>query len=217
MTLALFDLDNTLLNGDSDYLWGEFLVEREIVDAVEYKRCNQQFYDQYKRGTLDINEFLRFSLKPLSLYSMDQLLQWHQAFMKEKIIPLMTEKSKSLVESHRAQQHTLMIITATNRFITEPIAKSFGIPNLLASEPELINNRYTGKPTGVPCFQQGKITRLMQWLEHHDETLEGSWFYSDSYNDLPMLEIVSHPVVVNPDERLAQHAKQMNWDLDSLL
>jgi len=211
MALALFDLDNTLLDGDSDYLWGCFLVERGIVDGEIYESENQRFYEQYLAGCLDIYEFLRFQLKPLADHSLSQLEAWRDEFLASKIEPVMLDKGRDLIERHRAQGDQPVIITATNRFITEPIAARFGIEQLLATEPEFRDGRYTGAVSGVPCFQGGKVERLRQWLAEHNATLDGSWFYSDSHNDLPLLEQVEHPVAVHPDDKLHAVARERDW------
>lgn len=216
MPLAIFDLDNTLLNGDSDYLWGRFLAEQGIVDGDWYERENDRFYQEYKEGTLDIHEFLRFSLKPLSQHSPEQLHQWHQAFMREKIEPILLPAAQILIDKHRAAGDTLMIITATNAFVTAPIAAAFGIEHLIATDPEMVGGRYTGEVAGTPCFQEGKVTRLKQWLEQHRQNLAGSSFYSDSHNDLPLLRQVEHPIAVDPDETLAQHARKHGWPIITL-
>lgn len=216
MGIALFDLDNTLIAGDSDYLWGCFLVERGIVDGATYERENRRFYDQYKRGELDIHEFLDFQLRPLAEYDMDTLLHWRRQYIEEKITPILLPRAQALVDRHRQQGDTLVIITATNRFITGPIAALYGIDYLLATEPEVRNQRYTGKITGVPCFQDGKIVWLQDWLATHGETLQDSWFYSDSHNDLPLLGKVARPVAVDPDEILRQHADRHAWPVISL-
>ena len=216
MALALFDLDNTLLAGDSDYLWGEYLVEHEKVDAKEHARKNQYFYEQYLDGSLDIHEFLDFQLKPLAMYSRKQLESWRQQFMQEKIQPIMLATAHTLIKQHRNNGDTLVIITATNRFITEPIATAYGIDHLLATEVEMVNGEYTGGTTGIPCFQQGKVERLLDWLKQHNASLEGSWFYSDSHNDLPLLELVDHPIAVDPDEKLRSTACQHGWPVMSL-
>lgn len=216
MALAIFDLDNTLLAGDSDYLWGQFLAEQGIVDRHTYERENQRYYEAYKAGTLDIYEFLAFSLKPLADNSLDLLNRLHQQFMAEKIRPIMSQPSFDLVEKHRAAGDTLMVITATNRFVTAPIVKAFGIDNLLATEPEKNSHGYTGRVKGVPCFQQGKVTRLQNWLETHQRDLKGSWFYSDSHNDLPLLRQVENPVAVDPDEQLEMIALKEKWPVISL-
>lgn len=216
MSLAIFDLDNTLLGGDSDYLWGRFLVEQGIVDAVHYERENLRFYDEYKAGQLDIHEFLRFSLAPLAEHDLDTLDTWHHRFMEEKIRPIMLPKARDLLEKHRSQGDYLLIITATNRFVTGPIAKELGVDDMLATEPTMENGRYTGGVTDVPCFQQGKVIRLEKWLAATGMNLEGSWFYSDSHNDLPLLEMVTYPVAVDADETLSDHASQKGWPQISL-
>ena len=176
MSLAIFDLDNTLLGGDSDYLWAQFLVERGLVEREAHAAANRRYLEQYEAGTLDIQEFLEFQLHPLSLYTVEQLEGWHREFMEEKIRPIMLPKAVELVERHRGEGRTLMIITATNRFITAPIAAAFGIERLIATEAELVDGRYTGRSFDTPCFQAGKITRLERWLGEHGEGLAGSWF-----------------------------------------
>ncbi|HHH44813.1 MAG TPA: HAD family hydrolase [Gammaproteobacteria bacterium] len=216
MALALFDLDNTLLDGDSDYLWGCFLAEHGIVDGEHYESENQRFYDQYLEGSLDIKEFLRFQLKPLATHSRARLEQWREQYLAEKIDPILLPRAHALLEQHRAQGDQLLIITATNRFITEPIARRYGVDQLLATEVEMIDGEYTGEVSGIPCFQHGKVERLQQWLEREQQSLEGSWFYSDSHNDLPLLERVDHPVAVDPDDKLAAHARSRGWPVTSL-
>ena len=216
MGLALFDLDNTLIAGDSDYLWGCFLVEQGIVDGKLYESDNQHFYDLYKIGKLDIHEFHKFQLKILTQHSMETLEQWRSRYIEEKITPVLLTKAEALIEQHRQQQDTLVVITATNRFITGPIAELYNIQHLLATEPEIINGRYSGAITGVPCFQDGKVEQLESWLEARQLTLDDSWFYSDSHNDLPLLNRVSHPVAVDPDEILKQHAEEHGWPVISL-
>jgi len=216
MALALFDLDNTLLDGDSDYLWGCFLAEHGIVDAEAYESENQRFYDQYLEGSLDIHEFLRFQLKPLATHKRAQLEAWREQYLVEKIDPILLPRARALLEKHRAQGDQLLIITATNRFITEPIARRYGVEQLLATEPEIVAGEYTGAVNGTPCFQTGKVEQLHNWLEKENRTLEGSWFYSDSHNDLPLLEQVEHPVAVDPDDKLKSHARAMGWPITSL-
>lgn len=216
MSLAIFDLDNTLLDGDSDYLWGQFLCERGLVDAAEYECRNQEFYDLYKQGELDIHEFLQFSLAPLSQHSMAQLHSWHEEFMRSKIEPIILEEGRKLIDAHRRRGDTLLIITATNRFVTGPIAEALDVPHLLATEAEIIDDQYTGRVTGTPCFQEGKVERLEEWMTQHGEDLEGSWFYSDSHNDLPLLERVSNAVAVDPDPILCDEAKDRRWKIISL-
>jgi HAD superfamily hydrolase (TIGR01490 family) len=213
MALAIFDLDNTLLAGDSDYLWGRFLVEQGIVDGEQYERENERFYEDYKAGRLDIQEFMRFSLKPLRKNPPTKLNQWRNLFIEEKISPIISEQARELVERHRRAGDLLLIITATNAFVTTPIAQRFGIDHLIATEPEQIDGHYTGEVAGIPSFREGKVSRLNEWLNEFKQTMQGSWFYSDSHNDLPLLEQVEHPVAVDPDETLAEVAKQRNWPI----
>lgn len=216
MALALFDLDNTLLAGDSDYLWGCFLADQGIVDKESYERENQRFMDEYNQGTLDIFEFLSFSLQPLRDNDPATLRRLQQQFLDEKIRPIMSPASFDLINKHRQAGDTLAVITATNSFVTTPIVKAFGIDNLLATEPEINGNGYTGKVAGTPCFQQGKVTRLQQWIGEYGIELGGSWFYSDSRNDIPLLKIVDNPVAVDPDEQLRQLASEQGWPIISL-
>ena len=211
MSLAIFDLDNTLLNGDSDHAWGEFLCEKGIVDADEYSRANDYFYEQYKNGGLDIFEFLSFALKPLAEIEPEELNKLHQQFMQEKIEPIILPKAEELLAKHKEQGDFLLIITATNHFVTGPIAKRLGVDEIIATDPEQIDGRYTGKVAGTPCFQDGKVTRLNNWLEKQGHSLEESYFYSDSHNDLPLLERVTYPVAVNPDDILEEHANNNLW------
>jgi HAD superfamily hydrolase (TIGR01490 family) len=213
LPLALFDLDNTLLAGDSDYLWGEFLVERGIVDGEHYARENERFYREYQAGTLDIHAWLAFQLKPLAEHEPEFLLGLRDYFLQEKIVPIILPAAQRLIESHRDREHTLVIITATNSFITRPIAALLGITNLLATEPEIVGGRYTGQVAGIPCFREGKVERLSAWLSENRQDLRESWFYSDSHNDLPLLELVANPVAVNPDITLARHAGQRAWPI----
>lgn len=216
MSLAIFDLDNTLLGGDSDHAWGEFLVEQGIVDAEVYKQANDYYYQAYLNGSLDINEFLQFSLKPLSQHSVDQLSKWHKQFMKEKIEPIMLQKAADLLHKHRTSGDYLLIITATNTFVTSPIATKLGVDHILATNPELLDGRYTGQVAGIPCFQGGKVKRLHAWLADTGHNLKGSYFYSDSHNDLPLLEEVDHPIAVDPDESLKEVAQEKGWPIISL-
>jgi len=216
MALAIFDLDNTLLGGDSDYLWGEFLVENNIVDAKSYQQANQDFYDQYLAGTMDIFEFSAFQFKPLADNSIADLNRWRQQYLAEKINPIMLPAARELIAKHQQQGDTLLIITATNRFITAPIAKALAIPHLIATEAEMVDGVYTGKVAGTPSYQQGKVTRLNVWLKEQKLTLAGSYFYSDSHNDLPLLKLVEHPVAVDADPKLQAVAKQRGWKILSL-
>ncbi|MDA1107275.1 MAG: HAD-IB family hydrolase [Proteobacteria bacterium] len=216
MGLAIFDLDNTLLAGDSDYLWGQFLVEHGIVDAEHYERENLRYYREYQAGTLDIHSFLAFQLRSLAAHDMTTLHRWRDQYLREKIEPIILSKALVLIENHRRQGHTLLIITATNRFITGPIAERLGVANLLASEPAIHNGRYTGAVAGVPCFREGKVVRLEAWLSENSLTLGESWFYSDSHNDIPLLEKVTHPTAVDPDPQLIEHAQRNHWPVISL-
>ena len=216
MALALFDLDNTLLAGDSDYLWGMFLVGLGVVDREHYERENERFYREYREGRLDIQEFLHFSLRILSEHPLPQLAAWRQEFLTRCIDPIILPAGRALIDRHRERGDTLLIITATNAFVTAPIAARLGVPHLLASEPELHEGRYTGRLSGVPCFQAGKVTRLEAWLQAQGETLRDSTFYSDSHNDLPLLERVDHPVAVDPDATLRDHATARGWPVISL-
>lgn len=216
MTLALFDLDNTLLAGDSDHAWGEFLVQESIVDAEEYQRANDRFYQDYVNGELDIMRYLSFALQPLARHDMNELFLWRDQFIEEKIRPMLQRKASDLLEHHREQQHTLMIITATNRFVTEPVAELLGVEHLIATEPELVNGRFTGGVAGTPSFQNGKVERLNDWLKSTGETLEGAWFYSDSHNDMPLLRKVANPVAVDPDPTLESIARENKWKIMSL-
>lgn len=216
MTLALFDLDNTLLAGDSDHSWGEYLISKGLVDAKEYGKANDAFYEDYKNGTLDIVAYQEFALAALIPLTPEQRDQLHNEFMRTIIAPMMLPQAQALVEKHRNLGHTLVIITATNSFVTGPIAQSLGIDTLLATEPEIVNQMFTGKITGVPCFQEGKITKLNAWLKSKKHSLEGAWFYSDSANDLPLLKLVDNPVAVDADDRLLSYAREHNWPCISL-
>ncbi len=213
MSLAIFDLDNTLISGDSDYEWGCFLVARGIVDGGDFEQKNKKFYDEYKAGRLDIFEFLKFALQPLAANDMASLNQWHKEYMAAHIQKMISPGALELVDKHRRRGDTLLIITATNRFVTAPIANEFGVENLLATDPEIVDDQFTGKVAGTPCFQEGKVTRLNQWLEETGENLSGSWFYTDSHNDLPLLRKVDNPVAVNPDDELRTEAGKKNWQI----
>lgn len=216
MALAIFDLDNTLIAGDSDYNWGVFLVEKQLVDAETYRIANERFYQDYKNSTLDIRTYLQFSLEPLKRFSLNELSEMHAEFMRNHIEPIMLSKAQALLQKHRDQGDHLLIITATNGFITRPIAKRLGVDDILATDPEVIDGRHTGNFIGEPCFQAGKITHLHEWLTHNQHSLTGAYFYSDSINDLPLLELVDIPVAVDPDERLAAIAQERNWNIISL-
>jgi HAD superfamily hydrolase (TIGR01490 family) len=215
--LVLFDLDNTLLAGDSDFEWAQFLIEQGVVDREVYEAHNLNFLREYQAGTLDIHAFLNFQLKPLSRHPRSQLADWHREFMEIKIRPLIRNKARSLVERHRGDLRA--VITATNSFVTAPIAHEFGIAELIATEPEERNGEFTGRVSGTPCFREGKVTRLEAWLAGRGHALADyseSWFYSDSHNDLPLLERVSHPVAVDPDATLRAHAGRRGWPIITL-
>nr|WP_202606400.1 MULTISPECIES: HAD family hydrolase [Halomonas] len=214
--MAIFDLDNTLLSIDSDHAWGEFLLEQGAVDPVAYREANERFMADYNAGTLDMAAFLEMALKPLADNSPEQLSAWHQQFMASKIEPNILPKAEELLARHRTKGDTLLIITATNRFITAPIAERLGVDHLIAVNPEVKEGRYTGRVSGIPSYREGKVTRLEKWLEDQDLTMEGAWFYSDSHNDLPLLEIVEHPVAVDPDDTLREIAKERQWRIMSL-
>ena len=216
MALAIFDLDNTLIAGDSDHGWGEFLVANDKVDANHYQRMNDQFYVDYEAGCLDILAYLEFSLAPLAATSMEELAALHLKFMQQIISPLRLPKAEALIEQHRQAGDRLLVITSTNRFIVEPICQSLGIDELLATDPEIIDGRYTRKIVGTPTYQEGKVERLKLWLSENNETLAGSYFYSDSINDLPLLLEVDKPVAVDPDDALSAEATSRGWDIISL-
>ncbi len=216
MSLAIFDLDNTLIAGDSDFLWGQFLVDQGIVDKEHYEQANARFYEDYKQGKLDIVKFLEFSLAPLARHDAEQLFKWREQFVESLIKPILLEKASALVDKHRQQGDTLLVITATNRFVTEPIVRLYGIENLIATTPEFKDGCYTGKFIGTPCFQEGKVTLLNEWLAEHQQNMSGSYFYSDSHNDLPLLRQVDHAIAVDPDEKLKAVAEKSNWEIISL-
>ncbi|MDF7796762.1 HAD family hydrolase [Pseudomonas syringae] len=216
MRLALFDLDNTLLGGDSDHAWGDYLCRRGILDAATYKTRNDEFYQDYLAGTLNMTDYLNFTLEILGNTDMAQLAQWHREFMRDCIEPIMLPKALELIAKHREAGDKLVVITATNRFVTAPIVAQLGIDTLLATECEMADGRYTGRTTGVPCFREGKVTRLNQWLEDNAFSLEDSYFYSDSMNDLPLLEQVANPVAVDPDDKLRAEAERRGWPVITL-
>jgi HAD superfamily hydrolase (TIGR01490 family) len=218
--LALFDLDNTLLPFDSDYEWGQFLVRQGVVDGIDYAQKNEQFYADYKLGKLDIDAFLRFALKPLSEHPRAQLQQWHDAFMTEVIIGKLHPAAIALVKRHHDAGDLCCVVTATNSFVTRPIVNAFGITHLVATEPATINNdakqMFTGAVHGIPSFREGKIQRVQDWLAslgHTIDQMEKSYFYSDSLNDLPLLEAVTHPIATNPDPRLRAEAEKRQWPI----
>ena len=216
MALAIFDLDNTLLRGDSDHSWGQFMVTQGLVDKALYSAMNDKFLADYKAEQLNISEYLTFSLAPLTTLSSIELHHLHALFMQDVIEPLKQPKATKLIEAHRKAGDRLLVITATNRFIIEPIVRSLLIEEFLATEPELINGCITGDIIGTPTYREGKVERLNVWLQEHNESLAGSYFYSDSINDLPLLQEVDNPIAVDPDDRLRQEAQQQGWEIISL-
>ena len=216
MALAIFDLDNTLISGDSDHSWGEFLVSEHRVDPQQFKKTNDQFYADYVAGSLDIFAYLEFSLQPLTEMSLSELAELHQRFMQQVIAPMQLPRAQALLQQHRDAGDRLLIITSTNRFIVEPICHSLGVTELLATDAEIVEGRYSGKIEGTPTYKEGKVIRLNAWLKEHNETLEGSWFYSDSINDLPLLLEVEHAVAVDPCPALREAAEAKNWQIISL-
>lgn len=213
MQLALFDLDHTLLNIDSDHAWGEFLIAQGQVDETQHRARNDQFYEDYKDGTLDAVAYNEFVFEFLSQHDMATLDQLHEVFMQQVIIPAMRPAGQDAIARHQAAGHTVVIITATNAFVTAPIAAAFGVSHLIASQPEVVDNRYTGRLVGQPCFQAGKLAHLNVWLANQARVSE-RWGYSDSFNDLPLLQWVDHPMAVNPDSRLHAHALAHQWPVE---
>ena len=216
MKLALFDLDNTLLDGDSDYAWAQFLIEEGVLHPDEYHAKNEFFYERYKDGTLDIHEFLDFQLAPIANRPRSQLDAWHTDFMQRKVRSMIAPGAPALIAKH--SDATTAIVTATNRFITQPIADELGVHQLIATDIEEKDGVFTGKPRGTPNFREGKIERVEEWLAGKGRRLADyeSWFYSDSLNDLPLLELVTHPVAVDPDATLRAHAEERGWPVISL-
>ena len=212
MTLAIFDLDHTLISGDSDHLWGEYMVANGIVDESAFRNKNDLFYEDYKRGELDNDVYLKFALAPLTHYSIEELYRWRDDFVDSWIKPLIVPGAEKIFEHHRSQQHELLIISATHLFITEPIAEMLGVPTVLSTKPEIVDNRYTGRFLGTPTYKEGKVTALLEWLTETGHSLQGSYFYSDSITDIALLERVDNPVAVNADERLTSIAQQRNWE-----
>ena len=216
MKLAIFDLDNTLLAGDSDHAWGEFLCDRGHVDPVEYRARNVQFYADYVAGQLDVLAYQNFCQEILGRTDMATLQEWHTDFMQNYVEPMILPRGEALIAQHRKAGDYIMMITATNSFITGPIARRLGMDHLIATECGMKDGRYTGQLTGVPSFQAGKITRLNSWLSDNQANLLDSHFYSDSHNDLPLLEKVTRAVAVDPDDRLQAIAQERGWEVISL-
>lgn len=216
MPLTIFDLDETLIAADSDHEWGQFVVDKGLVDAQKHKKKNDDFYELYKAGQLDIDEYLQFSCSVLTQYSIEDLHRFRSEFVAQRILPIILDKAQDLVKKHRQLGDTLLVITSTIEFVTRPIVDEFGIDILIAPDPEIVSNRYTGRIVGVPSFAAGKVTRLEQWLANRQDSLEGSSFYSDSHNDLPLLRLVDNPVAVDPDPILREKAEENQWPIISL-
>ncbi|MEX2197231.1 MAG: HAD family hydrolase [Burkholderiales bacterium] len=219
MTLTLFDLDNTLLAGDSDYEWGQFLIDRGVVAREDYEAHNARFFEQYNAGTLDIHEYLGFALGPLAAHTPGDLERWREAFVRERIQPMILPRARDLVTGHLGAGELCAVVTATNSFVTAPIVREFGVPHLVATEPESEAGRFTGRVAGTPCFREGKLQRVDEWLAGlglRFTQFEDSRFYSDSHNDLPLLERVRHAVAVDPDPQLGAEARRRGWPVISL-
>ncbi len=219
MKLVLFDLDNTLLAGDSDFEWAQFLISKGVLDREVHEARNLEFYEQYKAGTLDIHAFLDFQLAPLSRHARYELDAWRAEFVAARIRPIIGAPARALVQRHLDDDALVAIVTATNSFVTGPIAREFGIPHLIATVPEWTGGKFTGKARGTPAFKDGKIERVEAWLESLGwwwGSFEDSWFYSDSHNDLPLMRKVANPVAVDPDDTLRKHAREMGWPVISL-
>jgi HAD superfamily hydrolase (TIGR01490 family) len=216
MALAIFDLDNTLIAGDSDHSWGEFLVDQNIVDRQLYKKMNDKFYADYESGCLDIFAYLEFSVEPLTQFSLQELDILHQQFMRDIIEPMKLDQAETLINHHRQAGDRVLVITSTNRFIVEPICKSLGIDEIIATDLQIIDGKYTGKVDGTPTFKEGKVERFNQWLKEQNTNNEGSYFYSDSINDMPMLLEVAYPIAVDPDPALRKEAESRHWEIISL-
>ena len=219
MNLVLFDLDNTLLAGDSDFAWAQFLIDKGVLDREVQEAKNIEFLEHYKAGTLDIFAFLDFQLAPLARHPREQLDAWHSEFMARSIRPMITPKARTLVREHLDSGALVAVVTATNAFVTGPIVREFGIPHVVATIPAQQDGAFTGKPRGTPAFKAGKIERVDAWLESlglHLGSFEHSWFYSDSHNDLPLMQRVTDPVAVDPDPTLRAHAESAGWPVISL-
>lgn len=215
-TYSLFDLDNTLLNGDSDHAWGVFLADNEVVNSKTFREKNEAYYQDYVNGTLDIYAYHAFSLEPLVQNSRTKMEAMRAQFLQDIIRPMITTAAKELVQEHKDKGHHCIIITATNSFVTRPIADIFQVEHLIATEPEVVDGQFTGRLNGLPCFQEGKITRFEQWLESRGlcrDTIDHIYAYSDSMNDLPLLQMADSPHAVNPDQRLEKHAKEHHWPI----
>ena len=216
MALAIFDLDNTLINGDSDHRWGEFLCAEGLVDPRSFRQENDRFYQDYQAGKLDIQAYLQFALRPLAGRTVGEVAELQQRFMKDYVEPMLLPAAFSLLDKHREQGDKLVIITASNTVITKPIAKRLGVSTLMGCDVEIKEGKFTGASVGIPSFREGKVARLTEWMSTNNYSLDGAWFYSDSHNDVPLLERVDNPVATDPDPQLAELARQRSWPIISL-
>lgn len=216
MALAIFDLDNTLINGDSDHRWGEFLCAEGLVDPRSFSQENDRFYQDYQAGKLDIQAYLQFALRPLAGRTVGEVAELQQRFMKDYVEPMLLPAAFSLLDKHREQGDKLVIITASNTVITKPIAKRLGVSTLMGCDVEIKAGKFTGASVGIPSFREGKVARLTEWMSTNNYSLDGAWFYSDSHNDVPLLERVDNPVATDPDPQLAELARQRSWPIISL-
>ncbi len=216
MALAIFDLDNTLINGDSDHRWGEFLCAEGLVDPRSFSQENDRFYQDYQAGKLDIQAYLQFALRPLAGRTVVEVAELQQRFMKDYVEPMLLPAAFSLLDKHREQGDKLVIITASNTVITKPIAKRLGVSTLMGCDVEIKEGKFTGASVGIPSFREGKVARLTEWMSTNNYSLDGAWFYSDSHNDVPLLERVDNPVATDPDPQLAELARQRSWPIISL-
>ena len=216
MALAIFDLDETLISTDSDHEWGQYVADKGLVEKETHQHQNDYFYKQYKAGNLDIDAYLKFACGVLARHPLDLLNEHLKYFVTERIKPRILPQAVELIDRHRQAGDYIMVITSTIEFVTRPIVDLFEIETLLAPNPEFSDGRYTGLIKGVPSFGQGKVTRLLAWLENNNHDLHGSYFYSDSHNDLPLLNHVDHPVAVDPDPVLRDAAKTNGWEIISL-
>ena len=216
MGLALFDLDNTLIAGDSDHLWGDFLVSEGFVDPEKHKALNEHYYQLYQQGQLDIHEYLSFALGPMAEMTPETLSALQCKFLKVHVEPILLDAAFDLLQAHRVKGDTLIIITATNTLVTQPIANRLGVEHLIGCEAELKDGQYTGKPEGIPSFGEGKVKRIKAWCADHQTSLEGAVFYSDSHNDLPLLREVAQAIAVDPDDVLRKEAQHRGWEIITL-
>ena len=216
--LALFDLDNTLLEGDSDHAWGEFLISNSLVEEKAHREKNNYFYHQYKQGALDIYGYVAFTLEPIMKFDSIQRAHLLAEFMEQSVVPIILDKGRELVRAHREAGDFCIIITATNKFISTPIAKLFDADLLIATELQIIGDKYNGKIAGTPCYRDGKVTKLKAWINQQEVLfdLSDAVFYSDSINDLPLLEEVATPVAVDPDQKLRDKAESKGWKILTL-